>query len=70
MFEHHVHPLDLPLFSRDMALLQRVFDMIRVERRIDSGHPEGDLLAATIIHLYKQGIREEAELLSVMRAEK
>ncbi|WP_165932813.1 hypothetical protein [Rhizobium sp. BK251] len=53
-----------------MALLQRVFDMIRVERRIDAGHPEGDLLAATIIHLYKQGIREEAELLSVMRAEK
>jgi hypothetical protein len=52
----------MPLFSEDLALCQRVFDQIRDETEI-KGTQRNDLLAANIIRFYKQGIKNEGQLL-------
>lgn len=68
MFEKHLHPDDIPLFSNDLKLCQQIFDIIRSEKRIEPGSARSDLIAAYIIHAYKQGTRDVGELLIIARS--
>jgi hypothetical protein len=67
MIREHLHPSDLPLFSEDLDLCQQIFDIVRAEAGIEPGSPKSDLLASHIIHFYKQGIRNAAQLLAMAR---
>lgn len=67
MFKRHIHPDDVPLFSKDIAICQRVFDIVRAETSIEPGTPQSDLIASHIIHGYKQGIRDVSQLLILAR---
>jgi hypothetical protein len=67
MIRHHIHPDDLPLFSEDLAICQHVFDVVRTELKIEPGTDRNDLLASNIIHFYKRGIKNEAQLLILAR---
>lgn len=63
MIRNHIPPHDLPLFSEDLAICQRVFDRLREELGIKVGTEKNDILAAHIIHLYKSGVKTEIKLL-------
>ncbi len=67
MFKEHIHPTDLPLFSEDLDLCQRVFNTIRTELDMPKKSPESDLLASHIINFYKRGVRDETHLLLMAR---
>src|ERR1700754_823229 len=67
MFQNHIHQKDLPLLTRDLALMQRVFDAVRADAGATAGDQYSDLIASTLVHLYKQGVREEAPLLEMLR---
>lgn len=67
MFKAHVHPTDLPMLSDEVALCQRVFDIVRGEAGIEHGDTKEDMLAASIIQFYKQGIHNEQQLLILAR---
>ncbi len=67
MFREHLHPSDLPLFSQDLDICQQIFELVRAETGIEPGSAKSDLLASHIIHAYKQGIRDTAQLLIMAR---
>jgi hypothetical protein len=67
MIRNHIHPNDMPLFSKDLEICQQVFDVVRSETGVEPGSPKSDLIASHIIHAYKQGIREPAQLLIMAR---
>jgi hypothetical protein len=67
MFDKHLHPDDIPLFSKDLVICQQVFDIVRSETGTMHGTPKSDLIAAHIIHAYKQGVRDVAQLLILAR---
>lgn len=53
-----------PIYPRDLALLQRVFDQICVERGEDPGSVWASEIARTLIALYRSGVRDEQLLLA------
>lgn len=67
MFYQHVHPDDRSLFMNDMEICQQVFDVVRSEIGIEPGSAKSDLIASHIIHAYKQGMRDPAQLLTLAR---
>jgi hypothetical protein len=67
MFRRHIHPSDLPLFTEDLDRCQKVFDTVRAELGIERGNAKEDAIAAHIIRFYKQGIRNEQQLLILAR---
>jgi hypothetical protein len=67
MIRNHIHPNDMPLFSIDLEICQQVFDVVRSETGVERGSSKSDLIASHIIHAYKQGIREPAQLLIMAR---
>lgn len=68
MFLRHIHPADVPLFSNDLEVCQQVFDVGRSEFAVAPGSGASDLIAAGIIHAYKQSVREPAQLILLARA--
>ncbi|MDR6817311.1 hypothetical protein J2X76_002484 [Neorhizobium sp. 2083] len=46
----------------ELAFLQRLFDDICAERGLPTGGPVASTLAAQIIQLYQQGVRDPREL--------
>lgn len=67
MIRNQIHPNDMPLFSKDLEICQQVFDVVRSETGVEPGSPKLDLIASHVIHAYKQGIREPAQLLIMAR---
>jgi hypothetical protein len=67
MFKRHIHPSDLPLFTEDLDRCQKIFDILRDELGIERGSAKEDILAAHIIRFYKQGVRNEQQLLILAR---
>lgn len=67
MLRRNIHPGDLPLFSEDLQLCQKVFDRVRLETGIEVGTGRDSMLAANIIHFYKQGIKDPEQLLTFAR---
>ncbi|GAC1046251.1 hypothetical protein [Rhizobium sp. No.120] len=53
---------DAPLDSRDLDLCQRVFDEIRAAADIPRKSEEGERIAAIVIELYRQGVRNSRQL--------
>jgi len=68
MLETSIHPQDLPLFSDDLDLLEKVLDAVCLDRGIDDRGPEAERIGALIIQLYRQGVKEDAKLLALARA--
>jgi hypothetical protein len=58
---------DLPLFSEDLDHCQKVFDIVREELSIARGSEKEEVIAASIIHFYKPGARDETQLLILAR---
>ncbi|KAA0691386.1 hypothetical protein DTW90_28155 [Neorhizobium sp. P12A] len=67
MFEEHLHPADLPLFSKDLELCEQIFDIVCSEGGFTPRSCESDLVACHLIYAYKQGIRDTAQLLITAR---
>ncbi|TCR74043.1 hypothetical protein EV561_12411 [Rhizobium sp. BK376] len=67
MLRRYIHPSDLPLFSEDLDRCQKVFDIVREELSIERGSEKEEVIAASIIHFYKQGLRDEMQLLILAR---
>jgi len=53
---------DQPLTSEDLAICNTVFDDLRGRHRIKDDKVGASRLAAIIIELYRQGVREPAQL--------
>ncbi|KAA0687383.1 hypothetical protein DTW90_33545 [Neorhizobium sp. P12A] len=67
MLKQHIHPADLPLFSEDLDQCQKVFDIVRAEMGMERESAKESSLASHIIHFYRQGIRNEHQLLILAR---
>ncbi len=53
-----------PIYPKDLALLQRTFDQICVERCEDPSSIWATEIARTLISLYRSGVRDEEKLLA------
>lgn len=53
-----------PIYPKDLALLQRTFDQICVERGEDPSSIWATEIARTLISLYRSGVRDEEKLLA------
>ncbi|KAA1176642.1 hypothetical protein FP026_27795 [Rhizobium tropici] len=53
---------DAPLDTRDLQLCQRVFDEIRAAADIPRKSEEGERIAAIVIELFRQGVRNPEHL--------
>ncbi len=51
-----------PLDARDLELCQHVFDEIRAAADIPRQSEEGERIAAIVIELYRQGVRNPEQL--------
>jgi hypothetical protein len=67
MLRRYIDPSDLPLLSEDLDHCQKVFDVVREELDIERGSEKEETIAASIIHFYKQGVRDEQQLLILAR---
>ena len=57
-----------PVAPDQIDILQHVFDMVRIERGLLKESPEALDLARHVIHLYFDGVHEEAALFAATRA--
>jgi hypothetical protein len=53
---------DEPLHSKDLSVCHRVLDHIRNEQGIEAFSDESDRIASIIIEFYRQGVRDEKQL--------
>ncbi|GAA4121424.1 hypothetical protein ACFFTN_20905 [Aminobacter aganoensis] len=53
-----------PIYPKDLALLQQVFDQICVERGEDPSSIWASEIARTLLKLYRSGVRDEDLLLA------
>ncbi len=53
---------DAPLDANDLKLCQRVFDEIRATADSPGKSEEGERIAAIVIELYRQGVRNPEQL--------
>jgi hypothetical protein len=68
MLKSPIHPRDLPLFSGDLDLLERVLDDVCVHRQIERRGVQAERVGSLIIQLYRQGVKEETKLLALAKA--
>lgn len=57
----------LPLSSDDLDTLQRILDRELEARQIASDSDEADMLARTLIELFRTGVRGEDELREMVK---
>ena len=57
----------LPLSSDDLDTLQRILDRELEERQIASDSDEADMLARTLIELFRTGVRGEDALREMVK---
>ena len=65
--QNHVHPKDLPLLNRDLALVQQGFDAVRAETGAKASYQYSDVIASTLVHFYKQGFEKKCVYLCSRR---
>lgn len=68
MLKSSIHPQDLPLFSDDLDLMDKVLDAACLDRGIPRRSVEAERLGAVIIQLYRHGVKEDAKLLALAKA--
>ncbi len=68
MLKSSIHPRDLPLFSDDLDLMDRVLGDACQARGIGRQSPEAERLGAVIIQLYRQGVKDDSKLLELAKA--
>jgi hypothetical protein len=56
-----------PIDPVGLAMLQRIFDSACESRDIQKAGTDGENLAAALVQLYEQGIRQEDQLASLIR---
>ena len=68
MLKSAIHPQDLPLFSDDLDIMDKVLAAACEDRGIARRGPEAERLGAVIIQLYRQGVKEDTKLLALAKA--
>jgi hypothetical protein len=68
MLKSSIHPQDLPLFSDDLDIMDKVLAAACEDRGIQRQSPEAERLGAVIIQLYRQGVKEDSKLLALAKA--
>ena len=68
MLKSSIHPQDLPLFSDDLDIMDKVLDAACEDRGIPRRSREAERLGAVIIQLYRQGVKEDSKLLAFAKA--
>jgi len=63
-----VRPQNPILYPEDLKRLQRLFDGLCAERKLDPKSPEADDLAVRLIALYQRGLKGEKLLKSELAA--
>ena len=57
-----------PLYARDLAICQKVFDQIQSSAGITKNSEEADRIAAIIVELYRQGVQDVDHLKAMVHA--
>jgi hypothetical protein len=57
-----------PLDSRDLAICQHVFDDLRVMADVPRHSEEAERIAAIVVELYRQGVRNPEHLKTMVQA--
>jgi hypothetical protein len=57
-----------PLYTRDLAICQKVFDQIQSSVGIIKRSEEADRIAAIIVELYRQGVQDADHLKTMVQA--
>jgi len=65
MIRRYISQHDMALDSRDLAICQRAFDAILLKRNIQRDSEEAERVAAMIIALYRQGVHDENQLVTL-----
>ncbi|AYG57518.1 hypothetical protein [Rhizobium jaguaris] len=68
MLRKYVSTHNQPLDSLDLDICQRAFDTSLFQLNIDKDSAEAEQLAAVIIRLFQQGIRNERQLAGLVSA--
>jgi hypothetical protein len=55
------------LSAKDLALLNRAFDMACRQRQVDDHSLEAEIIAEEIVAAYQHGVRDEDELIKAAR---
>lgn len=66
MIKHHLG--DTAFYPDAIALLQRVFDEICADGCHDAGSADAQIIASTLIRMFKCGVTDEVALLAEMRS--
>jgi hypothetical protein len=59
---------DVPLNSQDLAICQKVLETLCADLRVDRESDEGRRIGVIAIQLVQQGVRDEDDLLVMVRA--
>ena len=57
-----------PLYARDRALCQHVFDDVRTDAGVARESEEGERIAAIVVELYRQGVQDPGHLRTMVQA--
>lgn len=68
MLDTPIHPRDLPLFSDDLDVISHALDEICEDRGVNRRSQEAERLAAAMIQLYRQGVRDGSRLAALTKA--
>jgi len=68
MLKSSIHPQDLPLFSDDLDIMDKVLHAACEDRGIPHRGQEAERLGAVIIQLYRHGVKEDSKLLALAKA--
>jgi nucleoside 2-deoxyribosyltransferase len=68
MLRSPIFPRDLPLFSEDLDLLSDVLVDVCEKRGFARNAPQAEQIAALLIQLYRQGVKDQTKLAALARA--
>ncbi|WFU05707.1 hypothetical protein QA648_21275 (plasmid) [Rhizobium sp. CB3171] len=66
MIRRYLSKRDFALDSIDLDTCQRAFDAILLKRNIERESEEGELVAAMIIELFREGVHDEQQLVDLV----
>jgi hypothetical protein len=68
MLRSPIFPRDLPLFSEDLDLLSDVLEDVCEKRGLARKAPQAERIAALLIQLYRQGVKDQTKLAALAKA--
>jgi hypothetical protein len=68
MLRSPIFPRDLPLFSEDLDLLSDVLEDVCEKRGLARNAPQAERIAALLIQLYRQGVKDQTKLAALAKA--